>query len=189
MSRQDGACPTPGLLTRKAYAFPAAARTSCCDRFGRTSDAAELIAELDADLAVRYGSDDDPVLAHPEEFESPVGRFFVVTDGWHATRLRRHPADRPRHGRAQADVRPTGGPRPRPGPVLLAACEEAPPTWASTSSGSRPVTRSRRPSRSTFRLATSPYPAFGQYQHSPRSITLGKPLPATRCDSGVGGVV
>ena len=43
-------------------------------------DAAELIAELDADLAVRYGSDDDPVLAHPEEFESPDGRFFVVTD-------------------------------------------------------------------------------------------------------------
>ena len=34
-----------------------------------------------------------------------------------------------------------------------------------------------------------PVPAFGQYQHSPRSITLGKPLPAARCDPGVAGVV
>ena len=43
-------------------------------------DATELIAELDADLAVRYGSDDDPVLAHPDEFEPLYGRFFVVTE-------------------------------------------------------------------------------------------------------------
>ena len=45
-------------------------------------DAAALLSELDADLAQRYGDDDDPVHAEPGEFVPPEGLFLVlIIDG------------------------------------------------------------------------------------------------------------
>lgn len=42
--------------------------------------AAELIAELQADLAVRYGSGDETPV-EPSEFASPQGLFLIGSDG------------------------------------------------------------------------------------------------------------
>jgi GNAT superfamily N-acetyltransferase len=155
-------------------------------------EAAELIAELDADLAVRYGSDDDPVLAHPEEFVAPHGRFFVVNE-----------QDRPlacagirriAPGTAELKrmyVRPTARGRGL-ARLLLATCERAAADlgfdelWLETGDA--------QPEAVALYLSAGyePVPAFGQYQHSPRSITLGKGVQtaqSTRCYSGLGGVV
>ncbi len=152
-------------------------------------DAAELIAELDADLAVRYGSDADPVLAHPEEFELPHGRFFVVTKEG----LPLACAGIRRIGPATAElkrmyVRPTARGRGL-ARLLLATCEDAASElgydqlWLETGDA--------QPEAVALYLSAGyePVPAFGQYQHSPRSITLGKSVTSPRCDSLERGVV
>jgi GNAT superfamily N-acetyltransferase len=153
------------------------------------ADAAQLIAELDADLAVRYGSDDDPVQAHPEEFEWPDGRFFVVSD--RGEPLGCAGIRRIAPGRAELKrmyVRPAARGRGL-ARLLLATCEDAAADlgfdelWLETGDA--------QPEAVALYLSAGyePVPAFGQYQHSPRSITLGKPVRAARCDSGAGGVV
>lgn len=152
-------------------------------------DATELIAELDADLAVRYGSDGDPVLAHPEEFELPHGRFFVVTENGAAlgcAGIRRIASGTAELKRmyVRPGVRGRGLAR-----LLLATCEQAAAElgydelWLETGDA--------QPEAVALYLSAGyqPVPSFGQYQHSPRSITLGKPVQLVRCDSGQGGVV
>jgi GNAT superfamily N-acetyltransferase len=152
-------------------------------------DATELIAELDADLAVRYGSDDDPVLAHPEEFELPHGRFFVVTED--DVPLGCAGIRRIAPGTAELKrmyVRPAARGRGL-ARLLLATCERAAADlgydelWLETGDA--------QPEAVALYLSAgyAPVPSFGQYQHSPRSITLGKPVQPVRCDSGIGGVV
>jgi GNAT superfamily N-acetyltransferase len=152
-------------------------------------DAAELIAELDADLTVRYGSDDDPVLAHHEEFESPHGRFFVVVE--EGTSLGCAGIRRIAPGTAELKrmyVRPAARGRGL-ARLLLTACEEAAADmgydelWLETGDA--------QPEAVALYLSAGyePVPAFGQYQHSPRSITLGKPVQPAGCISGPGGVV
>jgi GNAT superfamily N-acetyltransferase len=44
-------------------------------------EAATLVAELDADLTVRYGGDGNPVHAPAEEFDGPGGQMLVATLG------------------------------------------------------------------------------------------------------------
>jgi GNAT superfamily N-acetyltransferase len=156
-------------------------------------DAAELIAELDADLTMRYGSDDDPVQAHPEEFELPHGRFFVVSED--GMPLGCAGIRRLTPGRAELKrmyVRPTARGRGL-ARLLLATCEQAAAKlgydelWLETGDA--------QPEAVALYVSCGyvPVPSFGQYQHSPRTITLGKPVrnlgPSERCDSGVGGVV
>jgi GNAT superfamily N-acetyltransferase len=156
-------------------------------------DAIELIAELDADLAVRYGSDDDPVLAHPEEFELPHGRFFVVSED--GMPLACAGIRRIAPGTAELKrmyVRPAARGRGL-ARLLLATCEQAAADlefdelWLETGDA--------QPEAVALYLSAGyvPVPSFGQYQHSPRTITLGKPvrnlLLSERCDSGPGGVV
>lgn len=179
---------TPDQQRRLAPSDPHALRTVPVGY----DDAAELIAELDADLAVRYGSDDDPVQAHPEEFELPHGRFFIVTE--HGTPLACAGIRRIAPGTAELKrmyVRPAARRRGL-ARLLLATCEEAAAElgfdelWLETGDA--------QPEAVALYLSAGyePVPAFGQYQHSPRSITLGKPVqpePARRCDSSHGGVV
>lgn len=152
-------------------------------------EASELIAELDADLAVRYGSDDDPVVAHPEEFELPHGRFFVVTEDGVA--LGCAGIRRISPGIAELKrmyVRPAARGRGL-ARLLLATCERAAADlgydelWLETGDA--------QPEAVALYLSAGyePVPSFGQYQHSPRSITLGKLVQRVRCDSGIGGVV
>jgi GNAT superfamily N-acetyltransferase len=163
----------------------------------RYADAAELIAELDADLAVRYGSGDDPVIAHPEEFDPPDGRFFVVREN--GVPLGCAGIRRIGPGTAELKrmyVRPAARGR-RLARMLLAACERAAADlgfdelWLETGDA--------QPEAVALYLSAgyAPVPAFGQYQHSPRSITLGKTVqnlrknsaPPAGCGSGAGGVV
>ncbi len=40
---------------------------------------ADLVAELDADLSVRYGGEGDPVHAPPAEFDGPGGQMLLAT--------------------------------------------------------------------------------------------------------------
>ena len=153
------------------------------------ADAAELIAELDADLAVRYGADGDPVVAHPEEFELPDGRFFVVLED--GVPLACAGIRRIAPGTAELKrmyVRPTARGRGL-ARLLLATCEKAAADlgydelWLETGDA--------QPEAVALYLSASyePVSAFGQYQDSPRSITLGKPVQPARCDLGSGGVV
>ena len=53
-----------------------------------------LVAELDADLTVRYGGDGDPVHAPAAEFDGPGGQMLLATRRRGAGRLRRAAPDR-----------------------------------------------------------------------------------------------
>ncbi len=60
----------------------------------RFSEVADLVAELDADLTVRYGGGGDPVHAPAAEFDGPGGQMLVASVCRGAGGVRRAAPDR-----------------------------------------------------------------------------------------------
>jgi GNAT superfamily N-acetyltransferase len=153
-------------------------------------EAADLVAELDADLEVRYGSGGDPVHAPAEEFDGAGGQMLLATldhEPVGCVGLRRvdeRTAELKRmyvrpHARGRGIAR-----------ALLAACEREARAlgyeqlWLETGS--------MQPEAVTLYLTSGyePIPAFGQYAGQSLSIHLGRSLLAApvanlgaeRCD-------
>jgi GNAT superfamily N-acetyltransferase len=140
------------------------------------AEAAMLVAELDADLTMRYGGDGDPVHAPAEEFDGPGGRMLLATLGdapVGCVGLRRVTADtaelkrmyvRPEY-RGQAIAR-----------ALLAACEQTArelgyaQLWLETGT--------LQPEAVALYLSAGyePVSPFGQYAGESLSIHLGRAL-------------
>jgi GNAT superfamily N-acetyltransferase len=140
------------------------------------SEAATLVAELDADLTERYGGDGDPVHAPAEEFDGPGGQMLLASLGTEpvgCVGLRRVTADTAELKRMY--VRPAfrGQGIAR---ALLAACEQRARAlgyaqlWLETGT--------LQPEAVALYLSTGyePVSAFGQYAGESLSIHLGRAL-------------
>lgn len=146
----------------------------------------ELVAELDADLTVRYGGDGDPVHAPAEEFDGPGGQMLLASAGGEPVgcaglrRIDDRTAELKRmyvrpHARGRGIAR-----------ELLAACEREAielgyeQLWLETGT--------MQPEAVTLYL-TSGYEtisAFGQYAGQSLSVHLGRVLaaaPAANADA------
>ena len=148
--------------------------------------AADLVAELDADLEARYGSGGDPVHAPAEEFDGPGGQMLLASvDGElvgcvgirridDATAELKRMYVRP-HARGRGIAR-----------ELLAACE----VQASELGYARLwlETGSMQPEAVTLYLTSGyePIPVFGQYAGQSLSIHLGRTLSASPGANGDG---
>jgi GNAT superfamily N-acetyltransferase len=148
--------------------------------------AAELVGELDADLAVRYGGGGDPVHAPAQEFDGPGGQMLLATvDGEPVgcvglRRIDDQTAELKRmyvrpHARGRGIAR-----------ELLAACEREAlelgyaQLWLETGT--------MQPEAVTLYLSSGyePIPAFGQYAGQSLSIHLGRALsPSPRANADV----
>jgi GNAT superfamily N-acetyltransferase len=153
--------------------------------------ASELVAELDADLAVRYGGGGDPVHAPAEEFDGAGGQMLLASLGGEPVgcvglrRIDNRTAELKRmyvrpHARGRGIAR-----------ELLGACERHAQElgyaqlWLETGT--------MQPEAVTLYLTAGyePIPPFGQYAGQSLSIHLGRglaPSPrantgASRCDS------
>lgn len=156
----------------------------------RFSEVAGLVAELDADLTVRYGGGGDPVHAPAAEFDGPGGQMLVASVGGEPVgcvglrRIDDRTAELKRmyvrpHARGRGIAR-----------ALLAACEREAIElgyqlmWLETGT--------MQPEAVTLYLTSGyePVPAFGQYAGQSLSVHLGRVLPAApsanadteRCD-------
>ncbi len=140
--------------------------------------AAELVDELDADLAVRYGSGGDPVHAPAAEFDGPGGQMLLATlDGEPVgcVGLRRIDARAAELKRmyVRPDARGRGIAR-----ALLAACEREAQAlgyeqmWLETGT--------MQPEAVTLYLTSGyePIPSFGQYAGQSLAVHLGRSLSA-----------
>lgn len=140
------------------------------------ADAADLVAQLDADLGVRYGSEGDPVHAPAFEFDGPGGQMLLATldgTGVGCVGLRRidaHTAELKRMY-VRPELRGRGIAR-----ALLAACEQAAVDlgyhrlWLETGT--------LQPEAVALYLSAGyePVPPFGQYANEALSIHLGRSL-------------
>lgn len=156
----------------------------------RFSEVADLVAELDADLTVRYGGGGDPVHAPAAEFDGPGGQMLVASVAGEPVgcvglrRIDDRTAELKRmyvrpHARGRGIAR-----------ALLAACEREAielgyqQLWLETGT--------MQPEAVTLYLTSGyePVPAFGQYAGQSLSVHLGRVLPAApsanadteRCD-------
>ncbi len=143
------------------------------------AEAAALVAELDGDLQVRYGSGGDPVHAPAEEFDGPGGQMLLARAGGEAVgcvglrRLDERTAELKRMF-VRPPARGQGIAR-----ELLAACERQALAlgyarlWLETGA--------RQPEAVTLYLTSGyePIPAFGQYAGQSLSIHLGRVLAAS----------
>jgi GNAT superfamily N-acetyltransferase len=138
--------------------------------------AAELIAELDLDLGVRYGTGGDPVHAPADEFDGPGGQMLLATIAGApvgCVGLRRVEADTAELKRMY--VRP-GLRRRGIARALLAACEQAAADlgyqqlWLETGT--------LQPEAVALYLSAGyePVAAFGQYAGESLSVHLGRRL-------------
>ncbi|HEX4428515.1 MAG TPA: GNAT family N-acetyltransferase [Frankiaceae bacterium] len=140
------------------------------------AEAAELVAELDADLTVRYGGDGDPVHAPAQEFDGPGGQMLLASLAGEAVgcagvrRIDDATAELKRmYVRPQARGRGIAK-------QLLAACEREARAlgygqlWLETGT--------MQPEAVTLYLTSGyePIPAFGQYAGQSLSIHLGRAL-------------
>jgi GNAT superfamily N-acetyltransferase len=150
--------------------------------------AVELVAALDADLEVRYGSGDDPVHAPAQEFDGPGGQMLLASvDGEPVgcvglRRIDERTAELKRmyvrpHARGRGIAR-----------ELLAVCEREASAlgyeqlWLETGT--------MQPEAVTLYLTSGyePIPAFGQYAGQSLSIHLGRALsPSPRANAAVSG--
>ena len=135
-----------------------------------------LVAELDADLGVRYGGEGDPVHAPAFEFDGPGGQMLLATIAGEpvgcvglrrltstTAELKRMYVRPERRGRGIARA-------------LLAACEQA-----ASDLGYRQLwleTGTLQPEAVALYLSAGyePVPAFGQYANEQLSIHLGRSL-------------
>jgi GNAT superfamily N-acetyltransferase len=136
--------------------------------------AAGLIAELDADLGVRYGGGGDPVHAPAEEFDEPGGQMLVATLAGAAVGcagLRRVSPDTAELKRmyVRPELRRRGIAR-----ALLVACEQAASQlgyvqlWLETGT-------LQSEAIALYRSAGyRPVPRFGQYADADLSVHLGR---------------
>jgi GNAT superfamily N-acetyltransferase len=140
------------------------------------AEAATLVAELDADLTVRYGGDGEPVHAPAEEFDGPGGQMLLATLDDAAVGcvgLRRVNEDTAELKRmyVRPDFRGQGIAR-----ALLAACEQAArelgyaQLWLETGT--------LQPEAVALYLSAGyePVGPFGQYAGESLSIHLGRAL-------------
>lgn len=140
------------------------------------AEAAQLVAELDADLTVRYGGEGDPVHAPAEEFDGPGGQMLLASlDGEligcvGLRRLDAHTAELKRmyvrpHARGRGIAR-----------ALLAACERQ-----ATAMGYQQLwleTGTKQPEAVGLYLTSGyePVAPFGQYAGGELAIHLGRAL-------------
>jgi GNAT superfamily N-acetyltransferase len=149
--------------------------------------AAGLIAELDADLGVRYGGGGDPVHAPAAEFDGPGGQMLLATLAGAAVGcvgLRRVSPDTAELKRMY--VRP-GLRRQGIARALLAACEQAASQlgylrlWLETGTLQPEAVALYRSS------GYQPVPPFGQYAHANLSVHLGRAIgPTPTAEAGAG---
>jgi GNAT superfamily N-acetyltransferase len=157
--------------------------------------AADLVAELDADLVVRYGGGGDPVHAPAGEFDGPGGQMLLATLGAEpvgCVGLRRldHETAELKRMFVRPQARGRGIAR-----ALLAACEQA-----AVDLGYRHMwleTGTMQPEAVALYLSSGyePVADFGQYAGQSLAIHLGRALPASpaansagaRCDSSQSG--
>jgi GNAT superfamily N-acetyltransferase len=139
-------------------------------------EAATLVAELDADLTVRYGGDADPVHAPAEEFDGPGGQMLLASlDGVAVgcVGLRRVTADTAELKRMYVRPQYRGRGIAR---ELLASCEQSArelgyaQLWLETGS--------LQPEAVALYLSAGyePVSPFGQYAAESLSIHLGRAL-------------
>jgi putative acetyltransferase len=148
------------------------------------AEAAELVAELDADLAERYGSEGEPVHAPAEEFDGPGGLMLLARLDGEAVgcaglrRLDERTAELKRMY-VRPEARGRGIAR-----ELLAACERHAEAlgyeqlWLETGT--------MQPEAVALYLSSGyePVGAFGQYAGGSLAIHLGRVLAATRAANG-----
>jgi len=149
--------------------------------------AAALVAELDADLAVRYGGGGDPVHAPAEEFDGPGGQMLLATlDGQPVGCVGLRRIDHRTAELKRMYVRPAARGRGI-ARELLAACERQAvelgyeQLWLETGT--------MQPEAVTLYLTSGyePIPAFGQYAGQSLSIHLGRALsPSPRANAELG---
>jgi GNAT superfamily N-acetyltransferase len=144
------------------------------------AEAAELVAELDADLTVRYGGDGDPVHAPAQEFDGPGGQMLLATlegEPVGCVGLRRVSENTAELKRmfVRPGLRRNGVAR-----ALLAACEQAARDlhyeylWLETGT--------LQPEALALYLSAGyePVSPFGQYAGESLSVHLGRSLAADR---------
>ncbi len=140
------------------------------------ADAAELVAELDADLTVRYGGEGDPVHAPAQEFDGEGGQMLLAAIAGEpvgCVGLRRI-SDRAAELKRMY-VRPPAR-KQGVGRALLSACEEAArrlgyaELWLETGT--------MQPEAIALYVSAgyTPVPAFGQYAGESLSVHLGRVL-------------
>jgi GNAT superfamily N-acetyltransferase len=155
----------------------------------------ELVAELDADLAERYGGDGEPVHAPAGVFDGPGGRMLLATlDGVPVgcVGLRRIDARTAELKRMYVRARARGRGVAR---ALLAACEQQ-----AAELGYEQIwleTGSMQPEAVTLYLTSGyePVAPFGQYAGGDLAIHLGRVVTSartanaelSRCDSSQSG--
>jgi GNAT superfamily N-acetyltransferase len=156
---------------------------------------AQLVAELDADLAVRYGDEGEPVHAPAEVFDGPGGGMLLATlDGVPVGCVGLRRIDERTAELKRMYVRPQARGR-GVARALLAACEQH-----AAALGYEQIwleTGTMQPEAVSLYLTSGyePVAAFGQYADGDLAIHLGRVLPAARtanagrarCDSSQSG--
>ena len=159
------------------------------------AEAAQLVAELDADLGERYGGVGEPVHAPAEVFDGPGGRMLLATlEGVPVGCVGLRRIDERTAELKRMYVRPQARGR-GVGRALLAACERE-----ATALGYERIwleTGTMQPEAVALYLTSGyePVAAFGQYADGDLAIHLGRVLTAARtanagparCDSSQSG--